>query len=1387
MNHDTSRNFHRFCSASGKTFALCAGLLFCHFSNGAHAAASDVTSETLGTPRTDGPYYVGCQFTTGAAPLTVTQLGRWTAATTVSGSTYGETHTLEIIDPANGNAVVGSVALTTAPEESGVFAYRPLSSPVTLAANHAYYLLSSETGGADTYYDSNTTLVSTSDVTIDNPEFEQSGTYHMDVSHGGLPNQCYGPVSFIYNHPSAVTSTTVGTARNDWGDYVGFKLTVGNAPLIVTQLGRWTSSGNSMTHTIEVVDAWNNNVVATASVDTFGAPAGQYLYGSVGSSPVTLSANHSYYLLSLESNGGDSWYQADTIVVPSGDLTIDNPEYHQDGIYYTNSDFGLANHSFGPVDFVYTLGEPNAAAAAISGAMLGRQRTDGPWCVGFKFTTGSNPLTVNQLGRWVSASNNHGQTHTVELVDDATQTVLTSVPVSTSGATPGQFAYAALTTPYTLAANHAYYILSHESGGTGADAWYDGNSGLITTGDFMVNNPEYYNYSDSMYHGDTSDETANNGYGPVSFTYTIPSVVDGVTLGTRPTRNAFGSYVGFKFTTNDTPLVVSHLGRWVLSGNSGLHALEIVDGSSPHNIVASTVVATSGATAGQFVYAPLDAAVTLSANHTYYLLSLERDGGDQWYDYDTVLTPSADISVNCAEFEYQGSYNDDASTFPETNHTYGPVSFIYQRAQADTWTLQTDDTLMTLSALGAPIITQLAVNSTCGLDWMATPSVVPLVRQVTDASSVTYLPNWTLASSSVNNDAPGTQVTLTYTSTAPALTLTQVWWARPGVGPVEETSTLANNNPTSSITVNNSDIVCSDVTVTPEAGVTPTLWEFSRSSVNDGSAAFSAGVLQTSLGASTSLTAVVSDDPHSTSYSSGYAYSGSYVLPFQMFDATGVRGEYGLYLGYENDFGLLTTVGTSDPATSPLYKIRNVASMWNANSITVAGSSTVALPAMFFGTYSGDTDTGSNHMKKWFWSYNIPASLAANANEPLVEVAAPLDENTSADILEVDTFFSGYPDLGSSGVESVKEDSRWSDDWNRGYPGNFGWDWSPAYLGHPSSYNQWPDGFVDGAAVHGIGLRFVLYMANTYQGADLATAAGISSEETALKARFQSAAASLSDWTGYGSYTSGYGFDTWRTDIDCEAAYDYLSHLGFEQVLDDMIAYSSDFRWENCSSGGSKKSFDLLRRQSYMCTEDSGANGGAVENYRMSYYASSYMINPGQLQAQNVIINDPSSTTAEANYEFRIGFLGAWMNYLYPGTSIQDSLYFDTVSIYRSQQRPIIRGADVYHILPIYSASTWDGIELFNPGVGSYGQGSVLLFKPKTCTTDSPVVYLKGLSPTNHYTLSFADRTSLNGISRYTNALGSTLMSGGTGIGSLTGNSGDYDSEIIWITQDGIL
>ncbi len=148
---------------------------------------------------------------------------------------------------------------------------------------------------------------------------------------------------------SFITGETVGTSRNDVTGQIGMKFTVGSSPITVSELGRWTSTGNNQSHDIKLYTA-SGSLLGGVTVNASGATPGEFLYGTLGS-PIILSASTDYYLLSSETNLGDTWYNDDTTVTTTGDASVKFSAYDTGG--------GITDTStarpFGPVDFKYAL------------------------------------------------------------------------------------------------------------------------------------------------------------------------------------------------------------------------------------------------------------------------------------------------------------------------------------------------------------------------------------------------------------------------------------------------------------------------------------------------------------------------------------------------------------------------------------------------------------------------------------------------------------------------------------------------------------------------------------------------------------------------------------------------------------------------------------------------------------------------------------------------------------------------------------------------------------------------------------------------------------------------------------------------------------------------
>ena len=130
---------------------------------------------------------------------------------------------------------------------------------------------------------------------------------------------------------------------------------------------------------------------------------------------------------------------------------------------------------------------------------------------------------------------------------------------------------------------------------------------------------------------------------------------------------------GFQFTNNSQqPIVVTQLGRWVLSGNTQTHVLRII---SPSQVtLASVTINTSGAPVG-FLYGALTPSYTIAPGDVVLFTSDEMMGGDNWYDNNNTV-----INILPALGYVQSAYVAGGSIFLTGNNggTYTsavPVTF----------------------------------------------------------------------------------------------------------------------------------------------------------------------------------------------------------------------------------------------------------------------------------------------------------------------------------------------------------------------------------------------------------------------------------------------------------------------------------------------------------------------------------------------------------------------------------------------------------------------------------------------------------------------------------------------------------------------------------------
>lgn len=438
------------------------------------------------------------------------------------------------------------------------------------------------------------------------------------------------------------------------------------------------------------------------------------------------------------------------------------------------------------------------------------------------------------------------------------------------------------------------------------------------------------------------------------------------------------------------------------------------------------------------------------------------------------------------------------------------------------------------------------------------------------------------------------------------------------------------------------------------------------------------------------------------------------IIPLVIFQA---GPKHGLYLGFEWELGGVTVTSQANPRQL-MASVHPI-----TENVPRGKGEEFLIPSVYYGVYQGDIDDGANRFKRWFWNHKITRSLHDNADEPWVETCL---NPTGA------TPQSAYDELAATGVECVKMDfwdgtgSCWYNDRD--------WQFTPSV---------WPEGFDFARKAHAAGLKASLYMGGTYKDCDLTTVAGRDAELEAVLWR----------------YDQGW-FDMWRTDRysapEDPMPATYQGVLNFLYIQDQLISNRPGYRYENCCNGGTYKGFAICRRMTFVTMNDRDRDPVAT---RSTYYSCTYGVNPVQLKSDL----GPALTP----YEMRTHMLGAILSW-----ATDNPVYRQHIALYKSRQRPILRGANVYHILPMPDGINWDGLQYFNPDLN---RGSVFLFKPSTYAEDGDarVIRLKGLDRAATYTLVFQDRTNLN-----CTATGAQLMDNGI---TVSGMNGERASEIIWI------
>ena len=403
-------------------------------------------------------------------------------------------------------------------------------------------------------------------------------------------------------------------------------------------------------------------------------------------------------------------------------------------------------------------------------------------------------------------------------------------------------------------------------------------------------------------------------------------------------------------------------------------------------------------------------------------------------------------------------------------------------------------------------------------------------------------------------------------------------------------------------------------------------------------------------------------------------------------------GKHGLYVGWEWQTGRLN-VSTTNGFTRIRAGYANGGDV-PAEYLSVAAGTTFDVPSTYLGVYNGTVDDGTNGLKRWFWVNKVPSNMRKDTTEPWIQYGSMFQYATGWGANE-EVYKRGMTEkLSGIPFEVVEID--------------YGW-WGPASesRGFEAYKPWWPNSMsVGGKLAHENGFRFNLYFCGMV---DWRT-------KEMLKAKWDQ-----------------YGMDCWRDDFGRTPL----------SVLDWLSENIPNYRYENCSGGAQWKDYATLRRASVQTITDNVFSALAV---RQAFYDASYAIPAAQLSQA---LEWRNAHDEEYIAWLRSGMQGAIWWGMHTGQKdivLPSDRPFviqpmkDLLSLYKTKLRPLIREANIYHILPRPDGVHWDGIEYYDPNNLT---GAVMLFKPDSLP-DTKTVQFAGLDSKKDYILTFTDRPEQN-------------------------------------------
>lgn len=169
-----------------------------------------------------------------------------------------------------------------------------------------------------------------------------AGESGLSDEEGAMPTWPFG---------AFVTSVMATTPRPGENSFFGMEIQVGQVALTIQTLGRSFTPALTGMHEVRLIDGATKAELGRASVDMNSPAEGNFKYGPLLPSAVTVTPGAIYYIVSQEFAGGDQFFDQNTLVQTRPEARVNRAVYSDSpGLYVP---VGGMSQSYGPVSFQY--------------------------------------------------------------------------------------------------------------------------------------------------------------------------------------------------------------------------------------------------------------------------------------------------------------------------------------------------------------------------------------------------------------------------------------------------------------------------------------------------------------------------------------------------------------------------------------------------------------------------------------------------------------------------------------------------------------------------------------------------------------------------------------------------------------------------------------------------------------------------------------------------------------------------------------------------------------------------------------------------------------------------------------------------------------------------